>query len=208
MASCGCTQIICCGNTTICATYQPDADSSNEASARHARRLTWSENQRITLERISFPQNEYHYFDDLAAPSIPAFTASYMCSGCDKNHYEEDCPYYFGGIQPANIVRDTHCLRKSLEDTDNKRYDIRCRNERLASDNDKLANGWKFCICCAYLISPDKINAVTPCHSGTIEYSSSTGEDTCWSCCHSGDEISFNRMSVTKGCCWHTHTFD
>jgi hypothetical protein len=182
--------------------------SSDEAANRNARRVKWAEDRRITAERIHHPHNDFHYFDDIPSATLPVFTASYQCSGCDKNHYEEDCPYYFGGIKPASVVRGTQRLQQINEDIENKRYNIRCRNQVLASDNEKLANGWKFCVCCARMISPDKLQEVARCHSGSIEYAGSTGEETWWSCCHSEDEISFDRMAVTHGCCTHTHTFE
>ena len=135
------------------------------------------------------------------------FDQFYKCDNCRQNHIEEECPrpYYrnpnvqhFYGKQRLGHI-DTK--RESIE---GEKLNVINKNNHIADEEHKLANGYQFCNCCAYLIAPDNVSETVIFHSCSVSDIGPPGEDyslTCYgyACCL--------LEQGAPGCVVHTHTF-
>ena len=156
------------------------------------RNIEWVENRAQSLIDGTALQKEHSRIE--SPPTIlPDLDETYRCDKCDKNHFEEDCPY-FGGPQHITVVRGSSRLAKLQEEFTARDSITRARISRLEMEAVRLNSGWKFCTCCTMQVEPSKLREVISFHTGFEDELHSYR----WTCC--------SKEEGAPGCCLHIHT--
>ena len=158
-----------------------------------SRNIEWVKNRVQSLLNGTGLEEE-HSKIDIPPTTLPLLDESYRCDKCDKNHFEEDCPY-FGGPQLPTVVKGSSRLAKMQDDYSAKDNIIRARIAQLERETVRLKDGWKFCTCCTMQVEPSKFGDGISYHTGFEDDLLSYR----WTCCAKGEG--------EPGCCLHIHTF-